>query len=97
MGGFVYIMASGPYGTLYVGVTSDLSRRVWEHREGLGSRFCAKYKVNRLVFYEFFDSIEDAIHREKRLKKWPRRWKVNLIEERNRGWDDLYGDLVWSA
>lgn len=90
MGGWAYILASAPYGTLYVGVTSDISRRVWEHQEGVGSIFCRRYGVTRLVYLDFFDSIEDAIHREKRLKKWKRSWKIALIEETNPNWDDLY-------
>ena len=90
MAGFVYILASKPYGTLYVGVTNDLSRRVWEHREGSGSRFCAKYGVRRLCYYEELEDISFAIHREKRLKKYPRQWKINLIEGMNPRWEDLY-------
>ena len=90
MGGHVYILASRPYGTLYTGVTSDLSRRVWEHREGHGSLFCRKYGVHRLVYYEEFDDITLAIHREKRLKKYLRRWKINLIEAMNPTWADFY-------
>ena len=86
-------MASAPYGTLYVGVTNDLSRRAFEHREGIGSTFCKKYGVRRLVYSEYFEDIENAIHREKRLKKWPRRWKINLIEQENRDWADLYERL----
>jgi putative endonuclease len=94
MGGWVYILASAPYGTLYVGVTNDLARRAWQHREGTGSQFCAKYGVKRLVWAERYDEIGFAIHREKRLKKWPRRWKINLIEERNPNWDDLAEQLA---
>jgi putative endonuclease len=90
---FVYIMASGPYGTLYVGVTNDVARRAWEHREGHGSAFCRKYGVHRLVHIEGFGDIQSAIAREKRLKKWPRRWKINLIESGNPGWRDLYETL----
>ena len=88
--GHVYILASGPHGTLYVGVTAKLSKRIWLHKEGLGSEFCAKYGVDRLVHYERYDDIRDAIHREKRLKKWPRRWKIELIEAANPTWSDLY-------
>jgi len=93
MSGWVYILASAPYGTLYVGVTSDLNRRAWEHREGLGSKFCRDHRVHRLVYIEPFDEIGAAIAREKRLKKWLRRWKVELIEKDNPGWDDLYEQL----
>ena len=90
MGGWTYILASRPYGTLYVGVTNDLARRVWEHGEGVGSAFCKKYGVTQLMHYEFFDEIGAAIHREKRLKKWRRAWKIALIERDNPGWRDLY-------
>lgn len=95
MGGCVYIMASGPFGTLYTGVTANLTKRVWQHRESEndGSRFCKKYGVNRLVYYEHFESIQNAIHREKRIKKWPRRWKTKLIEQFNPEWRDLYESL----
>jgi len=72
LGGWVYILASAPYGALYVGVTSSISRRVFEHREGMGSAFCRKYGVHRLVHSEPFENIVHAIRREKRLKKWPR-------------------------
>lgn len=93
MAGWVYIMASGPFGTLYTGVTADLARRAWQHREGLGSAFCRKYGVTRLVYAEPFEDISNAIHREKRIKKWPRRWKTALIEQANPGWRDLYETL----
>lgn len=95
MGGYVYIMASAPYGTLYIGVTNNIARRVHEHREGVGSAFCRKYGVSRLVHLETFESIQNAIHREKRLKSWPRRWKVNLIEQSNPRWDDLHERINW--
>jgi putative endonuclease len=95
VGGWVYIMASAPYGTLYVGVTNNIARRVYEHREGMGSAFCRKYGVHRLVHLESFEGIQNAIHREKRLKKWPRRWKINLIEEANPGWEDLHERINW--
>ena len=90
MGGWTYILTSAPFGTLYVGVTNDLSRRVWEHREGAGSEFCKRYGVHRLVYAEPFSEIVAAIAHEKRLKRWPRRWKIALIEKTNPGWDDLY-------
>jgi putative endonuclease len=93
MGGYVYILASAPYGTLYIGVTSDVAHRVWEHRQGAGSAFCRKYRVHRIVRIESFDDIAAAIVREKRLKKWPRQWKINLIEADNPHWDDLYEQL----
>jgi len=94
LGGWTYIMASGPYGTLYVGVTNDISRRVFEHREGVGSAFVAKYAVRRLVYRESFEDIGHAIRREKRLKKWPRAWKIRLIEEQNPTWEDLYETIL---
>jgi putative endonuclease len=95
MGGWVYILASAPYGTLYIGVTANLGRRVTHHRMGWGSQFCRKYKVHRLVHAEKFGDIRAAIHREKRLKKWERRWKIALIERENPGWDDLYDQITW--
>ena len=90
MTAYTYILASRPYGTLYIGVTNDLSRRIWEHREGVGSQFCRKYGVHRLVYYEEHEDIGFAIHREKRLKKYHRQWKINLIEGFNPTWTDLY-------
>ena len=90
---FVYILASRKHGTLYIGVTNDLARRVWEHREGKGSRFTAKHKVHRLVYVEPFEEIERAIQREKTMKEWPRAWKIRQIEKDNPEWDDLY-DLL---
>ena len=92
-GGYVYILASKPYGTLYIGVTNDLAFRVWQHREGQGSTFCREHGVSRLVHYEVFEDISNAIHREKRLKKWNRQWKIDLIERANPRWDDLYETL----
>ena len=87
---YVYILASQRNGTLYVGVTGDLSRRVWEHKEGLTPGFTSKYGVLRLVWYEDYPDISDAITREKRLKRWRRAWKLRLIEEQNPQWLDLY-------
>ncbi len=87
---FVYILASKRNGTLYIGVTSDLARRVWEHREGMIEGFTKKYGVSRLVHYETFGDIHDAIHRETRLKKWKRQWKIDLIQVENVEWQDLY-------
>jgi putative endonuclease len=95
LGGWTYILASAPYGTLYVGVTNNIDFRVWQHREGEGSAFCRRYNVHRLVWLEHSEEIGYAIHREKRIKKWPRRWKIRLIEERNPNWDDLYERLAW--
>ena len=87
--GFVYILASKPNGTLYIGVTSDIVRRLHQHRNGEGSDFVEKYDVTRLVHLEHFDDIEDAIRREKQLKPWRREWKLELIREHNPTWDDL--------
>ena len=86
---YVYILASKPNGTLYTGVTNNISRRVYEHREGLADGFTKRYGVKQLVYYETFPAAEIAIHREKRIKKYPRAWKINLIRERNPGWNDL--------
>ena len=85
----VYVLASKRYGTLYVGITNDLRRRMEEHRLGLGSEFVQKYRVTRLVHVETFDDPESAIRREKQLKKWDRDWKIRLIEEDNLEWRDL--------
>jgi putative endonuclease len=92
-GGYVYIMANGPHGNLYIGVTANLSRRVWEHRNDLGSEFCCKYGCKTLVYYEVFDDIQVAIRREKAMKAWKRRWKTALISRTNPDWRDLYRDL----
>ncbi len=90
---YVYILASKRNGTLYVGVTNDLARRVGEHREGLVEGFTRTYGVKRLVYFEPFDNINDAIHRETRLKKWKRQWKLDLIQSRNILWDDLFDTI----
>ncbi|MEI7750624.1 MAG: GIY-YIG nuclease family protein [Candidatus Omnitrophota bacterium] len=91
---YVYIMASRRNGTLYVGVTNDLARRAYEHRNGLAEGFTKAYKVKLLVYYEATNSAEGAISREKQLKKWNRVWKIRLIEEFNSSWSDLYERLV---
>lgn len=90
---YVYILASRKRGTLYIGVTNNIGRRVSEHRDGFGSKFARRYKVHRLVHIEPFDDIMDAIQREKRLKEWQRAWKVQLIEKTNPEWGDLYNVL----
>jgi putative endonuclease len=90
---YVYILASRKHGTLYIGVTNDIARRVWEHRQGLGSRFVKRYRVTRLVHVEAHEEIVRAIQREKTMKEWPRAWKIRLIERDNPGWDDLYEGL----
>ncbi|MBI4599415.1 GIY-YIG nuclease family protein [Candidatus Uhrbacteria bacterium] len=91
---FVYIVASKRNGTLYIGVTNDLARRVWEHKEGLISGFTQKYHVKLLVYYEEYQDVKDAIAREKALKEWNRIWKLRIIEEQNPEWRDLYEDLI---
>lgn len=91
---WTYIMASKRNGTLYVGVTNNLARRTWEHREGIVPGFTAKYGVKVLVYFEVFDDIRFAIHREKRLKFYHRRWKIRLIESMNPEWRDLYETLT---
>ena len=92
-GGWVYIMTNRPNGILYTGVTSDLARRVGEHREGVVEGFTQRYGLKRLVYTEFHEAIRDAIQREKNMKHYSRAWKVGLILETNRDWRDLYEDL----
>src|ERR1700733_11535356 len=91
---YVYILASAMYGTLYIGVTNDLVRRAWEHRENLVEGFTQRYGVHRLVWYEVHGSAIEAITREKQIKKWNRDWKVNLIQRTNPGWDDLCEKII---
>ena len=87
---FIYILASKKNGTLYIGVTNSLERRIGEHKNKLNPNcFTARYDINLLVYYETFQYINDAIDREKQLKKWNRQWKINLIEEENKDWKDL--------
>jgi putative endonuclease len=93
-GGWVYILTNRPNGSLYVGVTNDIIRRVWEHRNGVGSSFAHQYNLDRLVFFEDHPEIALAIARETRLKHWPRGWKVGLIEAANPNWEDLYPSLL---
>lgn len=87
-------MASQKNGTLYIGVTSDLVKRVYEHKQNLANGFSKKYNVHNLVYYEVHAEIEKAITREKQIKKWNREWKLKLIEEKNPGWKDLYDEVV---
>ena len=94
MSGWVYVMANRANGTLYVGVSGDLARRVWEHREGVGEGFTKKYGLKRLVYFERYDCIEDAIQREKNIKHWPRAWKARLIVRSNPEWLDLYDQIA---
>jgi putative endonuclease len=91
--GYCYILASGRNGTLYVGVTSDLTRRVWEHREGVVPGFTRRYRVWQLVYFEVYDQIADAVGRERRMKQWKREWKIRLIEGSNPHWRDLAHEI----
>lgn len=90
---YVYILASKKYGTLYIGVTSDLIRRVYEHKTKVVPGFAKRYGVDKLVLFETFDDPTSAIAREKELKKWRRDWKTRLIDEQNPNWDDLYNGI----
>ena len=89
---YVYILASKIRGTLYIGMTNDLQRRVYEHKTGIKKGFTQKYGVERLVYFEAFQNIEEAIAKEKNMKKWKRNWKIRLIEEENKRWFDLASD-----
>ena len=86
---YVYLLASGPHGTLYTGVTSNLIQRVYQHKEKLADGFTKKYNVHQLVYYEVHLDIHEAILREKKIKRWRRRWKINLIEQSNPHWTNL--------
>ena len=90
---FVYMLASKRNGTLYIGVTNNLLERVHRHKNEVAESFTRKYKVHNLVYYEVFNRIQDAITREKRIKKWKRQWKMELIEKANPDWEDLYDSL----
>ncbi len=94
MGGYVYILAGRRHGTLYTGVTSDLPKRIWEHRIGAVPGFTRRYRVKRLVWFEAHDDIESAIARERRIKEWRRDWKIELIERDNPNWNDLAVTLL---
>ena len=96
-GYFVYMLASRKYGTLYIGVTKDLGERISAHKEGRGSAFCKRYGVTMLVWYERHELVADAIQRETSLKRWPRKWKLDLIERLNPDWRDLAGENLMSA
>ena len=90
----VYILASKRNGTLYIGVTSDLAKRVWQHKNDVVDGFTKRYSVHQLVWYELHDTMESAIEREKTLKNWKRVWKLELIENSNPSWQDLYETIV---
>ena len=94
---YVYILASRRNGTLYVGVTNNLVKRVYEHKNDFIEGFTKRYGVHMLVYYEQYDNAESAIQREKRLKFWHRKWKIRLIEETNPGWQDLYDEIIRSG
>jgi putative endonuclease len=91
---YVYIMTNKPYGTLYTGVTSDLVKRVWQHREGLADGFTKEHGLKTLVWYERHESMLEAIARDKRIKRSHRDWKVNLIQAMNPSWDDLFESIA---
>ena len=90
----VYILASERNGTLYIGVTSDLVKRIWEHKNNLIKGFTKRYSVHHLVWYELHDSMNSAIEREKNIKEWKRAWKIRLIEKDNPNWNDLYDSIL---
>ncbi len=90
----VYILASKKNGTLYIGVTSDIVKRTWQHKNHVVSGFTEQHQVNRLVYFEQLDDMENAIKREKVLKKWHRAWKIRLIEKTNPDWLDLYDEII---
>jgi len=91
---WVYILASKPGGTLYIGVTNNLMRRIYEHREGLAESFTKRHGIKTPVYFEAHDSIAAALQREKNIKHWSREWKIDLIVAGNPGWRDLYEDIV---
>jgi len=91
---YVYILANKKHGTLYIGVTNNLIKRIYEHQQGLVEGFTKKYNIKHLVYYEIANDINNAIEREKKLKKWNRAWKIELIEKDNPSWKDLYLKLI---
>ena len=91
---FVYIMTNKPFGTLYVGMTNDLWRRIWEHKHKMIDGFTKRYDLTRLVYYEELKNVEEAARREKQLKAWKRGWKLRLIMEKNPDWQDLYNEFL---
>ncbi|MDB5680811.1 MAG: excinuclease subunit [Sphingomonas bacterium] len=93
VGGWIYIMANRYRGTIYTGVTADVCARVWQHKKGIGSKFTTEYGLKLLVYLEHHDRIDDAIVREKRIKKWRRAWKIDLIEKTNPDWTDLWDTI----
>ena len=91
---YVYILASRPGGTLYVGVINDLVRRIYEHKNGFVEGFTKRYNIHRLVYFEVYSSIHDALQREKNIEHWPRAWKTRLILQSNPTWRDLYEEII---
>ena len=91
---YVYILSHRPYNTFYIGVTNDLVKRIWQHKFSGAKGFTKKYQINRLVYFETYEDILLAIEQEKRLKKWPRQWKINLIIKNNPLWKDLYMEII---
>ena len=91
---YLYILASKKNGTLYIGVTGDLIKRIYEHKQNVIEGFTQKYNVHHLVYYEVYQDVEEAILREKQMKKWNRKWKIRCIEGMNPEWEDLYNDIA---
>jgi putative endonuclease len=91
---YLYILANKKNGTLYIGVTGDLIKRIYEHKQKIVKGFTKKYYVHNLVYYEVYRDIEEAILREKQMKKWNRKWKIRVIEEKNPEWEDLYSEII---
>jgi len=91
---YIYILTNKSNTTLYIGVTSNLIKRIYQHKEAFVESFTKKYNLKKLVYFESFENIEEAIKREKQLKNWKREWKIELIEKNNKEWNDLYYDLV---
>ncbi len=91
---YVYILTNKKRGVFYVGVTRDLIKRIWQHKNRMGQGFTSKYNLHNLVYFELYQEVTDAIQREKRLKRWKRSWKIKLIEKANPRWQDLYSSLL---
>ena len=91
---YIYILASCKNGTLYIGITNNLKKRVYEHKNGLMEGFTKKYNINNLVYFEIYNCVNSAILREKRIKKWRRTWKIKLIQSMNPEWNDLYDEIL---
>jgi putative endonuclease len=94
MQAYVYILTNKKHGTLYTGVTNNLIRRIYEHKQKEGAQFTTRYQINKLVYYDIFADICSAIQREKQIKHWKRQWKINLIENQNPDWIDLYTSII---